>query len=52
LIVPDLVCMGYSDEIPAGAEAERYHLAGHACFVAAFIDESGSERLTLVLDDG
>lgn len=44
--------MGDSDKIPAGAEPDRYRLAGHARHLAAFIDAvAGTEPLTLVLHD-
>jgi haloalkane dehalogenase len=36
-IVPDLIGMGDSDKIPAGAEPDRYRFAGHARYLAAFI---------------
>ena len=52
LIAPDLIGMGDSDKIPAGAEPDRYRLAGHARYLGAFIDEvAGTEPLTLVLHD-
>ena len=52
LIVPDLIGMGDSDKIPAGAEPDRYRFAGHARYLATFIDEvAGTEPLTLVLHD-
>lgn len=52
LIVPDLIGMGDSDKIPAGAEPDRYRLAGHARYLGAFIDEvAGAEPVTLVLHD-
>jgi len=52
LIAPDLIGMGDSDKIPAGVELDRYRLAGHARYLAAFIDEAvGTEPLTLVLHD-
>jgi haloalkane dehalogenase len=52
LIAPDLIGMGDSDKIPAGVEPDRYRLAGHARYLAAFIDEVvGTEPLTLVLHD-
>jgi haloalkane dehalogenase len=52
LIVPDLIGMGDSDKVPAGAEPDRYRLAGHARYLDAFIDEVvGKEPLTLVLHD-
>jgi haloalkane dehalogenase len=52
LIAPDLIGMGDSDKIPAGLEPDRYRLAGHARYLAAFIDEVvGTEPLTLVLHD-
>jgi len=51
-IVPDLIGMGDSDKIPAGAEPDRYRFAGHARYLAAFIDQvAGTEPLTLVLHD-
>ena len=52
LIVPDLIGMGDSDKIPAGAEPDRYRLAGHARYLAAFIDQvAGTEPVTLVAHD-
>jgi haloalkane dehalogenase len=52
LIVPDLIGMGDSDKIPARAEPDRYRLAGHARYLAAFIDAvAGTAPLTLVLHD-
>src|SRR5713101_6112126 len=52
LIAPDLIGMGDSDKIPAGAEPDRYRFASHARYVDAFIDEVvGTEPLTLVLHD-
>ena len=52
LIAPDLIGMGDSDKIPAGAEPDRYRFASHARYVDGFIDEVvGSEPLTLVLHD-
>jgi haloalkane dehalogenase len=52
LIAPDLIGMGDSDKIPAGAEPDRYRLAGHARYLAAFIDAvAGTQPLTLVLHD-
>jgi haloalkane dehalogenase len=52
LIVPDLMGMGDSDKIPAGAEPDRYRFASHARYLDAFIDEVvGMEPLTLVLHD-
>jgi haloalkane dehalogenase len=52
LIVPDLIGMGDSDKIPAGAEPDRYRLAGHARYLDAFVDEVvGTQPLTLVLHD-
>jgi haloalkane dehalogenase len=52
LIAPDLIGMGDSDKIPAGAEPDRYRFAGHARYVDAFIDEvAAAEPLTLVLHD-
>src|SRR5260370_38273829 len=52
LIAPDLIGMGDSDKIPAGAEPDRYRFASHARYVDAFIDEVvGTEPLTLVLPD-
>src|SRR5713226_8761466 len=39
LIAPDLIGMGDSDKIPAGAEPDRYRFASHARYVDAFIDE-------------
>jgi len=52
LIAPDLIGMGDSDKIPAGAEPDRYRFAGQARYLDAFIDEVvGTEPLTLVLHD-
>jgi pimeloyl-ACP methyl ester carboxylesterase len=52
LIAPDLIGMGDSDKIPAGAEPDRYRFARHARYVDAFVDEVvGTEPLTLVLHD-
>jgi len=52
LIAPDLIGMGDSDKIPAGAEPDRYRFASHARYLDAFIDEVvGTEPLTLVLHD-
>jgi haloalkane dehalogenase len=52
LIAPDLIGMGDSDKIPAGAEPDRYRFASHARYVDAFINEVvGTEPLTLVLHD-
>jgi haloalkane dehalogenase len=52
LIAPDLIGMGDSDKIPAGAEPDRYRLAGHARYLGAFLGEvAGTEPLTLVLHD-
>ena len=52
LIAPDLVGMGDSDKIPAGAEPDRYRFASHARYLDAFIDQVvGTEPLTLVLHD-
>jgi len=52
LITSDLIGMGDSDKIPAGAEPDRYRFASHARYVGAFIDEVvGTEPLTLVLHD-
>src|SRR6201993_803756 len=39
LIAPDLIGMGDSDKIPAGAEPDRYRFASHARYVDAFVDE-------------
>jgi haloalkane dehalogenase len=50
LITPDLIGMGDSDKIPAGAEHDRYRFASHARYLEAFLDEVvGTEPLTLVL---
>jgi haloalkane dehalogenase len=50
LIAPDLIGMGDSDKIPAGAEPDRF--ASHARYLDAFIDEViETEPLTLVLHD-
>jgi haloalkane dehalogenase len=52
LIAPDLIGMGDSDKIPAGAEPDRYRFTSHARYLEAFIDEVvGTEALTLVLHD-
>jgi haloalkane dehalogenase len=52
LIAPDLIGMGDSDKIPAGAEPDRYRFAGQARYLGAFIDEvAGTLPLTLVLHD-
>jgi haloalkane dehalogenase len=52
LIAPDLIGMGDSDKIPAGAESDRYRFVSHARYLDAFIDEVvGTEPLTLVLHD-
>src|ERR1700745_2164354 len=52
LIAPDLIGMGDSDKIPAGAEPDRYRFASRARYVDAFLDEVvGTEPLTLVLHD-
>jgi pimeloyl-ACP methyl ester carboxylesterase len=52
LIAPDLIGMGDSDKIPAGAEPDRYRFASHARYLDAVIDEVvGTEPLTLVLHD-
>src|SRR5260370_15076417 len=52
LIAPDLIGMGDSDKIPAGAEPDRYRFASHARYVDAFIDEVvGTEPFTLVPHD-
>src|ERR1700753_2483709 len=52
LIAPDLVGMGDSDKIPAGAEADRYRFAGHVRYLDAFSAAvAGPEPLTLVLHD-
>jgi haloalkane dehalogenase len=52
LIAGDLIGMGDSDKIPAGAEPDRYRLAGHARYLDGLIDEVvGTEPLTLVLHD-
>lgn len=51
LIAPDLIGMGDSDKIPAGAEPD-HRFASHARYLDAFIDEVvGTEPLTLVLHD-
>jgi haloalkane dehalogenase len=52
LIAPDLIGMGDSDKIPAGAEPGRYRFASHARYLEAFVDEVvGTQPLTLVLHD-
>jgi hypothetical protein len=52
LIAPDLIGMGDSDKVPAGAEPDRYRFASHARYLDAFIDKvAGTEPLTLVLHD-
>ena len=52
LIAPDLIGMGASNKIPAGAEPDRYRFTCHTRYLDAFIDEVvGTERLTLVLHD-
>jgi haloalkane dehalogenase len=52
LIEPDLIGMGDSDKIPAGAESDRYRFASHARYLDAFIDEVvGIAPLTLVVHD-
>jgi haloalkane dehalogenase len=52
LIVPDLIGMGDSEKIPAGAEPDRYRFASHARYLDALIDQVvGTEPLTLVLHD-
>jgi alpha/beta hydrolase fold len=52
LIAPDLIGMGDSDKIPAGAEPDRYRFTCHARYLDAFIDKVvGTEPLTLVLHD-
>ena len=52
LIAPDLIGMGDSDKIPAGAENDRYRFATHARYLEAFLDKVvGTEPLTLVLHD-
>ena len=52
LIAPDLIGMGDSEKIPAGAEPDRYRFASHARYLAAFIDELlGAEPLILILHD-
>lgn len=52
LIAPDLIGMGDSDKIPAGAEHDRYRFASHARYLEAFLDKVvGTEPLTLVLHD-
>src|ERR1700761_4079190 len=39
LIAPDLIGMGDSDKVPAGAEHDRYRFASHARYLAAFLDK-------------
>jgi haloalkane dehalogenase len=52
LIAPDLIGMGDSDKIPAGAEPDRYRFAGHARYLDAFLGEVvGTEPVALVLHD-
>jgi haloalkane dehalogenase len=52
LIAPDLIGMGDSDKIPAGAEPDRYRFASHARYLDAFIDGVvGTDPLMLVLHD-
>ncbi len=52
LIAPDLIGMGDSDKIPAGAEPDRYRFACHARYLDAFMDEVvGTDPVTLVLHD-
>jgi haloalkane dehalogenase len=52
LIAPDLIGMGDSDKVPAGAEHDRYRFASHARYLEAFLDKVvGTEPLTLVLHD-
>ncbi|MGL4236157.1 haloalkane dehalogenase [Tabrizicola sp.] len=52
LIAPDLVGMGDSEKIPAGAEPDRYRFASHARYLDAFMDALvGTEPATLVLHD-
>jgi haloalkane dehalogenase len=52
LIAPDLIGMGDSDKIPAGAEPDRYRFVSHARYLDAFINEVvGAEQLTLILHD-
>jgi haloalkane dehalogenase len=52
LIAPDLIGMGDSDKIPAGAEPDRYRFTSHARYLDAFIDSVvGTDTLTLVLHD-
>src|ERR1700744_1098114 len=52
LIAPDLIGIGDSDKIPAGAEPGRYRFVSHARYLDAFVDEVvGMEPLTLVLHD-
>lgn len=52
LIAPDLIGMGDSEKIPAGAEHDRYRFGSHARYLEAFLDKIvGTEPLTLVLHD-
>src|SRR5690349_15843882 len=51
-IVPDLIGMGDSDKIPAGAEPDRYRFVSQARYLEAFINEVvGTGPVTLVLHD-
>src|ERR1700722_17332501 len=52
LIAPDLIGMGDSEKIPAGAEHDRYRFVSHARYLEGFLDKVvGTEPLTLVLHD-
>ncbi|MBM5588948.1 haloalkane dehalogenase [Burkholderia pseudomallei] len=52
LIVPDLIGMGDSDKIPAGAEPDRYRFVSHARYLEAFLDQVvGDQPVTLILHD-
>jgi haloalkane dehalogenase len=52
LIAPDLIGMGDSDKIPAGAEPDRYRFVSQARYLEAFINEVvGTGPVTLVLHD-
>jgi len=53
LIAPDLMGMGDSEKVPAGAESDRYRFAGHARYLEAFLDRmiGPAERVVLVLHD-
>jgi pimeloyl-ACP methyl ester carboxylesterase len=52
LIAPDLIGMGDSDKIPAGAEPDRYRFVSQARYLEAFIDEVvGTGPVTMVLHD-